>query len=112
MSCCLGSRLSGRRQSTKRVTCLADVFMRPQLPREFLLGKKCFLTRLIDFTASVINYRDESFRAAQKRVRARVRDHQRKRKIAKPEEVYPAEFFAWALDFKKYDALRKLKSTR
>lgn len=84
--------------------------MSPQVPREFLLGKKCSLTRLIDYTALVIKRRDESFRAAQKRVRARVRDHQSKGKIAKSEELYPTEFFAWALDFKKYDALRKLQN--
>ena len=77
-------------------------------PPEFLVQGDCSLTALINFTAEVIKKKDEPFRKVQKRVRARVRDHQKKGKLPLKDEIRPEVFFSWALEFKGYQDLTNI----
>lgn len=83
--------------------------MKLKLPTEFLVQHDYSLTALIDFTAKAIKKKDESFSKVQKRVRARVRDHQAKGKLPAKEEIRPEIFFAWALEFERYQALKEIE---
>ena len=83
--------------------------MKIDLPPEFLVQRDCSLTALINFTAKVIKEKDEPFRKVQKRVRARVRDHQHRGELPAKEEIRPENFFSWALEFKGYQALTKVE---
>ena len=82
--------------------------MKIDLPPEFLVQRDCSLTALINFTAKVIKEKDEPFRKVQKRVRARVRDHQQRGKLPAKEAIKPEIFFSWALGFKAYQALTNI----
>ena len=82
--------------------------MKLNLPSDFLVQRDCSLTALINFTAKVIKKKDEPFRKVQKRVRARVRDHQQKGKLPAKEAIKPEIFFSWALEFKAYQALTSI----
>ena len=82
--------------------------MKLKLPIEFLVKHDYSLTALIDFTAKAIKKKDESFSKVQKRVRARVRDHQARGKLPAKEEIRPEIFFAWALEFERYQALKDI----
>ena len=81
-----------------------------KIPSEFLTGRKCSITSLINFTAVMVKADGETFRSVQKRVRSRVRDHQRKGNISLAEKLAPYEFFAWAREIKGYEALQKIKN--
>ena len=83
--------------------------MKIDLPPEFLVQRDCSLTALINFTAKVINEKDEPFRKVQKRVRARVRDHQDRGKLPAKDKIRPEIFFSWALEFEGYQAWADLK---
>ena len=83
--------------------------MKIDLPPEFLVQRDCSLTALINFTAKVINEKDEPFRKVQKRVRARVRDHQDRGKLPAKDKIRPEVFSSWALEFEGYQALADLK---
>ena len=67
--------------------------MKLNLPSDFLVQRDCSLTALINFTAKVIKKKDEPFRKVQKRVRARVRDHQDRGKLPAKDKTRPEVFF-------------------
>ena len=64
------------------------------------------VTDLINFTARAVQNEEESFRDVQKRVRERVRNHQKRGHLTPGDALKAGEYFTWAAELSRYPALQ------